>query len=127
MEKHETRRSRLREWVVRNGVPQKERSYFSQLLSGTVSFGEKAARRLEDDYAMGLYFLEGGSPPGTRRNASDAKSGPASPALLDGDELIELIALFQQAGPSGRKVILSAARGTSKKLPARREAVRDKR
>jgi len=52
MNKQEIRQARLREWVTANGVPQKEKSYFSQLFSGVASFGEKAARRIERDYAM---------------------------------------------------------------------------
>lgn len=53
------RRARLRAWVGKYGVPQREKSYFSQLLGGNSSFGEKAARRLERDYGMDPGYLDG--------------------------------------------------------------------
>lgn len=52
------RAANLKRWAEINGVPAKEKSYFSQLISGTASFGEKAARRLEDKYKMGDGYLE---------------------------------------------------------------------
>lgn len=54
----ETRRANLRAWVQQNGAPSKEKSYFSQVLSGTAPIGERAARRLERDYRMGEGFLD---------------------------------------------------------------------
>lgn len=51
------RRSNLRRWTDAHGVPSKEKSYFSQLMSGA-SFGERAARRLEADYGMGDRYLD---------------------------------------------------------------------
>jgi hypothetical protein len=54
----EIRRQNLRRWLEAHSTPAKERSYFSQLLAGKASFGEKAARRLEKDYAMGEGFLD---------------------------------------------------------------------
>lgn len=53
----EIRRENLRRWVTENGIPQKEKSYFSQLQAGG-SFGERAARRLERDYRMGEGYLD---------------------------------------------------------------------
>ena len=58
MKSHEIRRARLKLWVETHAVPSKEKSYFSQLLNGISSFGEKAARRLERDYGMGGGFLD---------------------------------------------------------------------
>jgi phage repressor protein C with HTH and peptisase S24 domain len=52
------RRANLREWVTLNGTPAKEKSYFSQLLSGSASFGERSARRLEIDYKMTVGALD---------------------------------------------------------------------
>jgi phage repressor protein C with HTH and peptisase S24 domain len=52
------RRANLRGWVQQNGAPSKEKSYFSQVLSGTSPIGERAARRLERDYRMGEGFLD---------------------------------------------------------------------
>ncbi len=52
------RRQNLKAWLEKNTVPQKEKSYFSQLANGAASFGEKAARRLETQYQMGIGFLD---------------------------------------------------------------------
>ena len=48
----------LKNWVDKHGVPVKEKSYFSQLISGSASFGEKAAKRLEEKYHMGDGYLD---------------------------------------------------------------------
>lgn len=58
MDIKEIRRANLRAWVAVHGTPQKEKSYFSQLLSGLSSFGERSARRLERDYKMGEFYLD---------------------------------------------------------------------
>ena len=58
MDIQETRRARLRLWLEGKTAPTKEKSYFSQLLGGTTSFGERAARRLERDYGMGDGYLD---------------------------------------------------------------------
>lgn len=52
------RRANLRAWVDANGTPPKEKSYFSQVLSGIAPLGERAARRLEKDYRMGTGYLD---------------------------------------------------------------------
>ncbi|GAQ30240.1 hypothetical protein SAMD00023378_3923 [Ralstonia sp. NT80] len=52
------RRARLREWFATRSLPEKEKSYISQLMGGKASFGEKAARRLERDYGMGEGSLD---------------------------------------------------------------------
>lgn len=54
----EIRRANLRAWVQQYGAPSKEKSYFSQVLSGTAPIGERAARRLERDYRMGEGYLD---------------------------------------------------------------------
>lgn len=54
----EIRRIRLKEWFAERSIPEKEKSYLSQLISGKASFGEKAARRLEKDYGMGDEYLD---------------------------------------------------------------------
>lgn len=46
------RRARLKQWFANRTLPEKEKSYLSQLIGGKTSFGEKAARRLEKDYGM---------------------------------------------------------------------------
>lgn len=53
----EIRRENLRRWVSQHGTPPKEKSLFSQLKS-TGSFGERVARRLEDQYRMGYGYLD---------------------------------------------------------------------
>jgi len=53
----ETRRENLRRWVAANGTPAKERSFFSQLQKDA-SFGERVARRLEQQYKMGVGYLD---------------------------------------------------------------------
>lgn len=58
MELVEIRRQRLKLWFSDKPIPEKEKSYISQLINGQASFGEKAARRLERDYAMGPLWLD---------------------------------------------------------------------
>lgn len=114
------RRARLREWVNANGVPQKEKSYFSQLFSGVASFGEKAARRLESDYGMGQHYLDGGSTSQPQPRISSVASSPnLAQGAIDGDQIVELVLLFQQASESGREFILSSARSAAKASPSR--------
>lgn len=62
----EIRARNLRQWFSGKTVPQKEKSYISQLMNGKASFGEKSARRLEQDYGMPLYYLD------TESNGSNA-------------------------------------------------------
>ncbi len=54
----ENRRARLREWFSERPIPASEKSYISQLVNGKASFGEKAARRLEETYEMPTGFLD---------------------------------------------------------------------
>ena len=53
----ETRRENLRRWIAEHGTPAKEKSLFSQLKSNG-SFGERVARRLEEQYKMGPGYLD---------------------------------------------------------------------
>lgn len=52
------RRENLKVWLDENPVPKAEKSYFSQLIAGTAPFGEKAARRIEQDYGIPRGFLD---------------------------------------------------------------------
>lgn len=53
------RRDNLKKWFSDKVVPEKDRSYVSQLISGkTPSFGEKAARRLEIENNMPAFYLD---------------------------------------------------------------------
>ena len=63
MRNPENRRIKLREWFVTNTIPAAEKSYISQLLGGTASFGEKAATRLEAALGMPDGYLD--SAPGS--------------------------------------------------------------
>lgn len=58
MEIVDTRRERLKEWFGDGPLPEKEKSYLSQLINGKASFGEKAARRLEKTYEMPTMYLD---------------------------------------------------------------------
>lgn len=58
MEIKDIRRARLRLWFSERCIPEKEKSYLSQLMGGKASFGERAARRLEHDYGMGDKYLD---------------------------------------------------------------------
>lgn len=54
----QNRRDRLRQWFEGKPLPEKEKSYFSQLINGKASFRERAARRIERDYNMGEGYLD---------------------------------------------------------------------
>lgn len=58
MEKKEIRRLRLKEWFGDKPIPEREKSYLSQLMGGKASFGERAARRLESEYGMPAGYLD---------------------------------------------------------------------
>lgn len=52
------RRERLRAWFANRTLPPREKSYLSQLMGGKSSFGEKAARRLEQTYGMPPMYID---------------------------------------------------------------------
>lgn len=54
----DNRRDRLKAWFSSRSIPEREKSYISQLINGKASFGEKAARRLERDYGMPELYLD---------------------------------------------------------------------
>ena len=58
MDMKDIRRRRLREWFSERPIPEKEKSYLSQLMNGKASFGERAARRLEVAYGMPVSYLD---------------------------------------------------------------------
>jgi hypothetical protein len=116
---HEVRRAQLSKWVAKNGVPPAEKSYFSQLLSGDASFGEKAARRLEDDYGMGTGYLDRVDDTAQVLSLKKKPEVPSADPAVIADEIIELISLYQQASDRGRKFILDSARGAAKASQAR--------
>lgn len=77
----EIRRENLRRWVAEHGTPAKEKSLFSQLKT-TGSFGERVARRLEQQYKMGAGYLD--APPKFLVSSPDDDGGGAR-------EVVELI------------------------------------
>jgi hypothetical protein len=46
------RRARLGRWFANRPYPEEKKSYISQLINGHASFGEKAARKLEQDFGI---------------------------------------------------------------------------
>jgi phage repressor protein C with HTH and peptisase S24 domain len=62
MDKATIRRLQLRAWFEHRTLPEKEKSYLSQLINGKSSFGEKAARRIELDYGMNPGYLDQDAP-----------------------------------------------------------------
>jgi phage repressor protein C with HTH and peptisase S24 domain len=58
MKPADIRRQNLKTWFANRSIPTAEKSYISQLMSATASFGEKAARRLEQTYEMGAGYLD---------------------------------------------------------------------
>lgn len=58
MDIKEIRRLRLKQWFTDRPIPTKEKSYFSQVLSGKVGIGERAARRIETDYEIPDGYLD---------------------------------------------------------------------
>jgi phage repressor protein C with HTH and peptisase S24 domain len=58
MDKASIRRENLKAWFADKTLPEKEKSYLSQLINGSASFGEKAARRLEHDYNIPEDWLD---------------------------------------------------------------------
>lgn len=119
----EIRRSRLREWFANRSVPPKEKSYLSQLMNGTASFGERAARRLETDLGMGAGYLDRTQEEETQSLDTFLK-GPGA-GFVNADELIELILLYKQSTIKGRNFILQSARAAEKSASARSAAAND--
>lgn len=68
------RRDNLKKWFSDKVVPEKDRSYVSQLISGkTPSFGEKAARRLEMENNMPPFYLDTPQSKATKNISSNIK------------------------------------------------------
>ena len=78
----ETRRENLRRWVAEHGTPAKEKSLFSQLKANG-SFGERVARRLEEQYKMGAGYLDTplGTPAAQSTQPFDENVTPAAVGL----------------------------------------------
>jgi hypothetical protein len=122
MDIKETRRAQLKKWFAERDIPPKEKSYLSQLLSGTASFGERAARRLEAEYGMGHMFLdevEGQNVPSSRegKETASAKLSAVKKVVTAGEmdlmwvssEDRQLLTLFHGTDDDGRRAIMRAA------------------
>lgn len=94
------RRANLRRWIAEHGTPPKEKSLFSQLKS-TGSFGEKVARRLEDQYKMGEGFLD--VPGAEVADAPEAANLPESMRLtIETARELRLITVYRLANERNR-------------------------
>jgi hypothetical protein len=114
-----TRRANLRRWVDQHGIPQDEKSYFSQLLNSG-SFGERAARRLEQAYRMGEHYLDRPLEGISSASASTPmrRMLPAGGSVLmrvDEEEL-HLMTLYREADERGKKAIMDQAEVAEKVL-----------
>lgn len=85
----EIRRENLRRWVAKNGTPPKEKSLFSQLKANG-SFGERVARRLEQQYGMGDGYLD---------------RDPAQQGAADVIELVPGAMRVRAAGPDDQDLV----------------------
>jgi phage repressor protein C with HTH and peptisase S24 domain len=92
------RRQNLKRWLETNPVPAKERSYFSQLVNSPISFGEKAARRIENDYGMEAGYLDRFSP--------DYDVVISNPMGRADDNSVEVPHFREVVGSMGRGVVL---------------------
>lgn len=130
----EIRRQNLLRWIAENGTPVKERSLFSQLKADG-SFGERVARRLEEQYRMGSGYLdrdpsaEFAEPKGLRPVASgdeEAQKRIAEEAgRLTGEFLAraaEMIETYRLASPADRERIDHAFGEARSRIGARDKA-----
>lgn len=111
MSTDEIRRTRLRQWFENRSIPSKEKSFISQLITGKSSFGEKAARRLENDYGMGERYLD--KTPEQEKNELDMFLCGVGFGYVKASDIAELITLFSQATPTGRELILQTLRAAA--------------
>lgn len=96
MDIQEIRRSNLARWLETHATPIKEKSLFSQLKGGG-SFGERVARRLEKDYAMGVGFLDRDPDP------KPANTGQKHPLSAEAELLIQCVLRLDGLGELARK------------------------
>lgn len=54
----ENRRRNLKKWFEHQEIPSSDKSFISQLINGKASFGETAARNLEQKFSMPELFLD---------------------------------------------------------------------
>ena len=100
----EIRRQNLRAYFSNRSIPQREKSYLSQLMSGKAAFGEKAARRLETTYGMPPMFLDGNW--GGNEPKKSVKA-PVYPAAKNAEEAALLLA-YRRKSRGEQRMILKA-------------------
>lgn len=107
----ETRRANLRRWIAEHGTPAKERSLFSQLKADG-SFGERVARRLEEQYRMGPGYLDqdlGAAGEEFKQQQGEVIRGRAAAPEESADEMLrrvtEMIDTYRLASPTDRQRI----------------------
>jgi hypothetical protein len=103
MDIQELRRQNLQRWVDTHSVPPHEKSLFSQLKGGG-SFGERLARRLEDDYSMGAGYLD--------RQIGETetpKRAGKRPLSAEAKKLIQWAERIDSLGVPARKIISHVA------------------
>lgn len=97
MDIQDIRRANLSRWLETHSVPAKEKSLFSQIKAGS-SFGERLARRLESDYAMGDGFLD------LDPLADSSNTGQKVPLTADALNLIQWITRLDAISEPARKM-----------------------
>lgn len=113
MKSAENRRERLKAWFANRSIPEKEKSYMSQLMSGKASFGEKAARRIEADYGMKPGYLDQPATAGEVEGAvtPDATAFDNSPINgITPLEVVELLGLYSKLNAKGRETVMHSLR-----------------
>lgn len=86
-----TRRRKLKIWFSDKAIPEKEKSYISQLINASASFGEKAARRLEETYKI---------PPGYLDDENDEQ--PIKLITQDDLDIEEMGRLYRKMSPEDK-------------------------
>jgi hypothetical protein len=115
MDIKEIRRSKLREWLKTHSVPPAEKSLFSQIQSPTGSFGEKVARRLENDYKMGHLYLD--TPLGASGTKVNVELIPVGEDLLR--RVSEIVTVYSRANARERDAIEKAVAAIRKSIDKR--------
>jgi len=108
MDMPDRRRENLKTWFSDRTLPEKEKSYLSQLINGTASFGEKAARRLERDYNIPQDWLdtEPGTKPDIQSIARQVKAMDTAPAYSAyGDKFVTVPKLENTLGAGSAELL----------------------
>lgn len=106
---YDIRRANLRKWFATRSIPPERKSHISQLLKDGNPFGERAARRLEEDQGMTPMSLDAPEATGAAPQSGVAPSlQSAGPDVLR--QAIELLELFQSTDDRGRADMLRLAK-----------------